>query len=383
MKKIGLFIVVITVVAIFASCGFSQGITGNIYDSIYGTKITKDSGVTIILKSLDNTRVPEIEIIPSKNGTYKIEAKPGRYRIETDDPDLNYKRFIQAVEIGEGVMEFDIPTEPIVKTWIHGLVAEVQPGKTAEEDYKTLIGGAVIEIDGKTSVTDENGNFEIKYIKSGLKKVSIIADGYKPYNKAYNLSKGETIEYFELEPVIDKDQSLVSSVTNLISFKAEILKGSSSKNISDSYMTTLITMPYTLEVENSGNKYRLNMGELHLFDEATKEFTKSEDPDSEVIDFVKSSFELLTDVGRFVSNSTDMKIGATIGNLSGYSCSPYNFKYIDDENGFEYDATLWVITDGKLETYPIKLTLFDESKNEYLEINLFGFNSPENNEILN
>ncbi len=382
MKKIGLFITVITVVAIFGSCGFSQGVTGNIYDSIYGTKITRDSGVTIVLKNLDNTRLPEVEVTPSKDGTYKIEAKPGRYRIETDDPDLNYKRFIQPIEIGEGVMEFDIPTEPIVKTWIHGLIAEVQPGKTAEEDYKTLIEGAVIEIDGKSSITDENGSFEIKYIKSGLKKVTIKADGYKPYNKAYNLSKGETIEYFELEPVIDKDQSLVSSVTNLISFKSEILSGTSSKNITDSYVSTLITSPYTLEVENANKKLKMVLGEIHHFDESTNEYIRSDSHDSETINFVKSSFQILTDIGKFVSNSNDLKIGETIGNLSGYSCSPYEFIYVDNE-GLEYDAKLWVIIDGQFETYPIKLTLFNKKNNEYLEINLFGFNSPENNVILN
>ncbi len=377
-RMLALTVVVLLTAVIVLACGVSQGIEGRVYDNVYGDPITD---ITIILKDLGNMRKPAIEVTPDKNGYYSISVEPGRYRIETDDDKLDYKRFIKPITVEDGVLEYDLPVEPIVKTWIHGLVAQREENKKPQNDYKKLISNAVIEIDGKTATTDEEGNFEIKYLRPGLKKVTITADGYKLYTRAYNLSKGETIEYFEIEPVVGEGQSLVSSLKNLVSFKMEILVGSSANEISSSYSGTVLMLPFSYEMESTAGKYKYSGSMYRKFDESSSEYSNVDASEmSELDSMIKDSLSLLDDIGYEISSTEGMKLGDSIGNQSGYSCSSYSTKYTDSDNE-TFDVTLWVIIDGNLETYPVKLSM--KGDKSYFEVNLFAFNSFENNSILN
>lgn len=378
MKRIALFTALVTVVILTASCGMSQGIEGRVFDNIYGDPI---SDITVRLKSIGtNTSGPAIEVTPNKKGMYSIEAKPGRYRVETEDEDITYKRFIQPITIEDKVIEMDLPLEPIVKTWIHGFVAERESEEPKNYEYKNYVSGATIKIDDKEVITNDDGSFEIKYLRYGLKKVSIEADGYKPYNKSYNLSRGESIEYFVLEPLTDIDHKLVSSIKHLSSFKMEILKGSSSEDINESYSATIIEIPFNYMVESNNGTYRYTNSFYTKLNESTSEYVKIEKEEMQDVDsLIKDSVDLIDELGYYISNTDGMAMGEVIGNVAGYSCSAYSFKY--DFNGEKYDVNLWVIIDGTLETYPAKVTM--SNNNSYLELSLFAFNSFENNEILN
>ncbi len=378
MKKLTVLITLSMVVLLTASCGISQGIKGRVYDDTYGDPI---SDVIIRLKSIGNTtRDVEIEVTPDKKGNYSIKAKPGRYRIETEDDDIKYKRFIQPITIEDEIIEMDLPLEPVVKTWVHGYVAEKESEQPKNYEYQKYVPGAKITVDDKEVTTNEDGSFEIKYLRSGLKKVSIEADGYKPYNKAYNLSRGETIEYFELEPLTDIDRKLVSSIKNLASYKMEILKGTSSDSITDAHSVTIIGFPFNYQVESGDGTFRYTNSFYTKLDDANSEYIQiKKDEMIELDSMIKDSIQLIDDLGYYISNTDGMSIGEVIGNVAGYSCSAYSFKY--DYNDEQYDVNLWVIIDGTLETYPAKVTM--SNGGSYLELSLYAFNSFENNEILN
>ncbi|HOO97203.1 MAG TPA: carboxypeptidase regulatory-like domain-containing protein [Caldisericia bacterium] len=372
MKKV----VVIIITAVFvtlsiSACGFSQGVRGKITDSIYGDNV---ANLEVTLVNLDKMYNQKITSTSDENGEYSIKADAGKYRIEVEDSELTYKRYIKPIDIPEGIMDYDVQIEPIVKTWIHGLVAEYEPDKPDTADYKNLIAGAEIEIDGIKSITDENGNFEIKYIRPGLKKVTIKAEGYKDYIKAYNLSRGETIEYFEIEPASGVKREKVSKLTNLLSYRSEVLKGTSPSDITETSTFVAITSPYAFNLESTigdakyfgGISYALQNGEF------TEVSTNDIERQKKIVD---ASVALVEGLADYVNATDELALGVTTVSISGYGCQPFEFSY-KSEDGKEWNVSLWAIIDGQFTTYPARVIM--ERNGEYVEINYFALNDYEN-----
>jgi len=361
MKKL-LFVCFLTI--IFASCGISQGIKGRIIDKLFKEPV---SVVTVKLQNIDDTRISPIITQPDDEGYYSISADPGTYRLEITDErqDFQYASYVRPVKIGDGVLEHNAEIELIVKTYIHGQVFY--------KGTKNPIEGAVVTIENLTSKTNKNGSFDLRYLKPGLKKVMVEKNGYKTLEKAYNLSSGETIDDFEIEPLTAPTKLIIKKLTDLLSYRLEIAQGASSDNMNLAASLIVINIPFSFSI-TAGDQEGIFMAEPFLKKDskynqvsmvAFKNLYAFWDDYTKVIDRASTELE----------KSGLKPLNAFTGEFEDYRFVEYNFTY-KDEKGSNVDCKMRIAFDGPYKDFPIMISTSQNGKTT--EIQLSAFNALEN-----
>ncbi len=363
MKRLLIIALLVMVVVGGASCGGSTGVRGKVSDEIYGNLVP---GLTIKVQNLDDFSIPQEKVEVGSDGSYSLSLEPGKYRLEVVDERQNfeYVRHLEPIKIENGWLEKDVKVEPIVKTWLHGRVIE---GET-----KKPIVGAKITIDGQTKTTNKNGGFEFKYIRPGEKGIEITAFGFANYKRSYRLSKGETFEDFEMKPSIVIEKAQIKDITTLLSYRVEIVKGSSKENIKESTKMIIIHMPFTFEVVSPTGEGRFLMTEQYMKkgEKWVKVDKKEFAPLRKIYDDYSKDF---ADIEKQFNATKAMpsKEPAVMGNLNVVS-----YAFDAKLKGSTWKATFWVVYDGPYMGYPIKLAL--EKPGDYTEFNLSMFNDKDN-----
>lgn len=357
---------VIALVSILAlsSCGKgAQGVSGNVYDKIYGDKLPF---LTLKFTNLDDRSVETTK--PNNNGDYNISLTPGKYRFEVLDErtDFKYARYVKGFVIEEGKwLQEDVPADPIVKTFVYGQVLENETNKP--------IPGASITMGDKTVTTDKEGRYEFKYIRPGNTHLKIEAKGYAAYEIIYNTSEGETIEDFKLTRSSDEGNISIKSLRNILSYRVEIAKGKNKDSISSATKITVNNLPFALDIESpkgagryvlSGSYFNKD-GKLEKTTEDAFKELKQEYYDYDNI--FQSAIDQFHALKIKTSNASPIMLG-------NYNVSPYAFTVTI--NNSKYDATFYIVSDGPNKGYPLKLVLSKDG--DYKDITVSMINDPTN-----
>ena len=365
-KSLATVIALVMTVAAFASCGIdgkAQGITGNVYDKVYGDKLPF---LKIIATSLDDKSVETATA--NQNGDFSIGLDPGKYRFEILDerPDFKYTRFVQGINVEQGKwFKVDAGVDPVVKTFVHGQVLD--------KDTKIPLPNATIMFNDAKRVTDKNGKFEFKYIRPGNTFVKVEVKGYAPLETYYTISEGETIEDFSVIKSIDLDNVRIKNIHDILSYKVSIALGTTNENITSSTTITINNLPFAMDIESPkgsgryviGNAYISNKGKLEKATEKAFESLKNEYYEFDKL--IKAAIDQFNEQ-KIKENKLD-----TI-EVADFVTVPYKYS-LSYENS-KYDATIYIIFEGPNKGYPVKLTL--SKPGFYKDITISTFNDPEN-----
>lgn len=357
---------VIALVSILAlsSCGKgAQGISGNVYDKIYGDKLPF---LTLKFTNLDDRSVETTK--PNNNGDYSISLTPGRYRFEALDErtDFKYARYVKGftIEANKWLQE-DVQADPIVKTFVYGQVLDSMTNKP--------IPGASITMGDKTVTTDKEGRYEFKYIRPGNTHLKIEAKGYTIYEIMYNASEGETIEDFKLTKSSDEGNMAIKSLRNILSYRVEIASGKSKETISSATKIIVNNFPFALDIESPKGTGRYILAGAYLqkngkFEKTTEEAFK--ELKQEYYDY-DTIFQSAIDQFHAQKIKTNNASPIMLGN---YNVSPYTFTVTI--NNSKYDATFYIVSDGPNKGYPLKLVLSKDG--DYKDITVSMLNDSSN-----
>ncbi len=360
---VGLLLAFISVLAL-SSCGNgAQGVSGNVYDKIYGDKLPF---LTLKFTNLDDRTVETTK--PNNNGDYSIALTPGRYRFEVLDEraDFKYSRYVKGLTLEEGKwLNEDVQVDPIVKTFVYGQVFDKVTNKP--------VPGASITMGDKTMTTDKEGRYEFKYIRPGNTHLKIEAKGYTIYEIMYNTSEGETIEDFKLTKSSDEGNMAIKSLRNILSYRVEIAKGKNKDSITSATKITVNNLPFALDIESpkgtgryvlSGSYFNKN-GKLEKTTEEAFKTLKQEYYDFDAL------FQSAIDQFHALKIKTSTASPIMLGN---YNVSPYSFTMTAGNS--KYDATFYIVSDGPDKGYPLKLVLSKEG--DYRDITVSMLNDPTN-----
>ncbi len=363
MKRLFMIALLAMVVVGAASCGGSTGVRGKVSDEIYGDPVP---GLTVKAQNLDNFSLPQEKAEVGSDGSYSLSLEPGKYRLEIVDErsTFEYVRHLEPIKIENGWLEKDIKVEPIVKTWLHG--------KVIEGETKKPIVSAKITIDGQTNTTDKNGGYEFKYIRSGEKGIEITASGFANYKRSYRLSKGETVEDFEMKPSIVIEKAQIKDITTLLSYRVEIAKGTSKENVKESTKMIIVHMPFTFEVVSPNGEGRFLIMEQYMKkgEKWAKVDPKEFAPLRKIYDDYSKDFANIEKQFNAIK-ATPSKEPVVMENLNVVS-----YAFDAKLKGFTWKANFWIVYDGPYMGYPIKLVL--EKPGDYTEFNMSMFNDKDN-----
>lgn len=362
-----LFTALIAVVLCFSlvSCGNgAQGVSGVVYDKIYGDKLPE---LLVKFISLDDWQ--ETKTYPDRDGEFSVSLKPGKYRMEIIDErtEFKYAKLTKGYVIEEGkwIENEKIEVDIIVKTFISGQVLE--------NGTKKPIPGAKITLGDKTMTTDKQGRYEFKYIRPGNTHLMIEAKGYAPNENLYNVSSGQSIEDFFLTKALDIGNAKIKSVHDILSYRVEIAQGTDKDNIKSAIKMTVNNLPFALEVESpeGDGRYVLSGAFLKnngVYEKTTEDaFKKLKQHYFDFDIFLKSAID------QFHSQKVKENNVAAVP-YDQFSVIPYPLSLTIDSK--KYDATFYIIFDGPNKGFPIKLTL--SRSGEYKEISLSLFNDVSN-----
>lgn len=360
---LGLLVAFMSILAL-SSCGKgAQGISGNVFDKIYGDKLPF---LTLKFTNLDDRSVETIK--PNNNGDYSASLTPGRYRFEVLDEraDFKYTRYVKGFVIEEGKwLQEDAPIEPIIKTFVYGQVLESGTNKP--------ISGASITMGEKTMTTDKEGRYEFKYIRPGNTHLKIEAKGYAVYEIIYNTSEGETIEDFKLTKAEDAGNMAIKSLRNILSYRVEIARGKSKDTITSATKITINNFPFALDIESPKGTGRYILAGAYLqkngkFEKTTEDAFKT--LKQEYYDFdalLQSAIDQFHALKIKTSNASPIMLG-------NYNVIPYSFALTADNS--KYDATFYIVSDGPNKGYPMKLVLAKDG--DYKDITISMLNDSSN-----
>ena len=143
-------------------------LAGVIHDSQTGDPVVK--AVVTIDNKKDTT---------GQDGKYEFkDLNTGTYPVLVNAPD--YKEVTQSVTINRGQNSFNIEINGI------GTLS----GTVTEDGSGTKIPGVVVELNGKKSTTDQNGNYSINSVMVGSYNVTAKNDKYNDYTKSIDIKKG-------------------------------------------------------------------------------------------------------------------------------------------------------------------------------------------------